>query len=82
MLYGSLGRQGWLDSVPIRFVTFAEIGLPPDSNDRVVWRLAQNKQMLLLTANRSMKGEDALEKVRREENTPTSFPVVTISNAN
>ena len=62
MLYGSLGSQGWLNSVPIRFVTFAEIGLPPDSNDRIVWRLAQDKQMLLLTANRSMKGEDALEE--------------------
>jgi hypothetical protein len=31
-----------------------------------------------LTANRKMKGEDTLEKTIREENTPTSLPVLTI----
>ena len=36
--------------------------------------------MMILTANRNMKGEDSLEKVMREENTPTSFPVITIGN--
>jgi predicted nuclease of predicted toxin-antitoxin system len=81
ILLGSIASQGWLDSVPIRFVTFEEIGLSIDSNDRVVWRLAQENQMILLTANRSMKDEDSLEQVMREENTPTSLPVVTIGNA-
>jgi len=37
--------------------------------------------MILLTANRSMKDEDSLEQVMREENTLTSLPVVTIGNA-
>jgi hypothetical protein len=37
--------------------------------------------MILLTANRSMKDEDSLEQVMREENTPSSLPVVTIGNA-
>lgn len=36
--------------------------------------------MILLTANRSMKGEDSLEQVMREENTQTSLTVVTIGN--
>lgn len=36
--------------------------------------------MILITANRSMKGKDSLEQVMREENTPTSLPVVTIGN--
>ncbi len=35
--------------------------------------------MLLLTANRRMKGKDFLEQTIREENVPTSLPVVTIS---
>lgn len=38
--------------------------------------------MILLTANRSMKGENSLEQVMREENTSTSLPVVTIGDAN
>ena len=36
--------------------------------------------MILLTANRSMKGKDSLEQFIREENTSTSFPVLTIAN--
>ena len=38
--------------------------------------------MILLTANRSMKGKDSLEQVMREENTPNSLPGMTIGNAN
>lgn len=37
--------------------------------------------MILLTANRSMKGKDSLEQVIREENISTSLPVVTIGDA-
>jgi hypothetical protein len=35
--------------------------------------------MILITANRSIKGENFLEQVMREENTPTSLSVVTIA---
>jgi hypothetical protein len=81
ILLGSIASQGWLDVVPIRFVMFEEVGLSIDSNDRVVWRVAQENQMILFTANRSMKDEDSLEQVMREENTQNSLPVVTIGNA-
>ncbi|WP_013325185.1 hypothetical protein [Gloeothece verrucosa] len=81
ILFGAIASQGWLDLVPIRFVTFAEMELSINSDDRVVWRLAQENQMILLTANRSMKGKDSLEQVMREENTSASLPVMTISNA-
>lgn len=81
VFFGAIASQGWLDIVPIQFVTFAEIELPIDSNDRIVWQLAQENQMILLTANRSMKGNDSLEQVMREENTSTSLPVITIGNA-
>ncbi|HIK50246.1 MAG TPA: hypothetical protein IGS17_04855, partial [Oscillatoriales cyanobacterium M59_W2019_021] len=66
ILLGAIASQGWLDLVPIQFVTFAEMDLPIDSDDQMVWRFAQEKQMLLLTANRSMKGENSLEQVMRE----------------
>ncbi|MDF5715322.1 MAG: ACP S-malonyltransferase [Rhizonema sp. NSF051] len=61
-------------------MTFNEIALPTDSNDRIVWRFAQENLMILLIANRSMKEEDSLEQILREENTSTSLPVITISN--
>lgn len=81
VLFGAIASQGWLDIVPIRFVTFAEMELSINSDDRVVWRLAQKNQIILLTANRSMKGKDSLEQVMREENTSVSLPVMTIGNA-
>jgi hypothetical protein len=62
-------------------MTFDEMKLPINSDDRVVWHLAQSNRMILLTANRSMKGENSLEQVMREEITPTSLPVITIGNA-
>jgi hypothetical protein len=81
LLSGSIFSGGWLDWVAIRFITFDEMKLPSNSDDRVVWQLAQSNQMILLTANRSMKGENSLEQVMREEITPTSLPVMTIGNA-
>jgi predicted nuclease of predicted toxin-antitoxin system len=81
LLSGSIASLEWLDLLPIRFVTFGEIGLAVASDDRVVWRFAQTNQMVLLTANRSMKDKHSLEQVMREENTSTSLPIVTIGDA-
>jgi hypothetical protein len=77
---GILTKLGWNESLPIQFVTFREVGLLRESSDRLVWQYAQANQMIILTANRNMKGIDSLEQVMREENTETSFPVVTIAN--
>jgi len=60
---GSIALRRWLYIVAIELVTFADVGLPADSEDRIVWRFAQANQMLLLTANRNAKGEDSLERV-------------------
>lgn len=36
--------------------------------------------MILITANRNMKGSDSLEQMIRQENTATSLPIITIGN--
>jgi hypothetical protein len=79
-LWGILSARGWLELVPLDYVTFETVGLPINSNDRLVWRFAQEHQLILLTANRNMKGQDSLEQTIREENTPKSLPVVTVAN--
>lgn len=81
LLSGTLLNSGWLDWVSLQFVFFEEMELSIQSSDRVVWRLAQWNQMILLTANWSMKGEDSLEQVMGEEIMLTSLPVVTVSHA-
>ncbi|MEA5578571.1 ACP S-malonyltransferase [Anabaena sp. UHCC 0451] len=80
LLLGILAKRGWLELISIRFVTFREVELSMDTSDRIIWHYAQANQMMILTANRNMKGEDSLEQVMREENTPISFPVITIGN--
>ncbi len=81
LLSGAILNGGWLDWVFIRFITFDEMMLPVNSDDRVVWQLAQSNQMILLTANRSMKGKNSLEQVMRDEITSASLPVITIGDA-
>ena len=51
-----------------------------NSSDRLVWQFAQTNRMLLLTANRNAKSKDSPEQVMREENTPTSLPIITIGD--
>lgn len=80
LFWGTLSAEGWLDLLSIRFFTFQEVKLPMDSSDRVVWQFAQTNQMILVTANRNMKGDNSLEQTIREENTPTSLPILTIGN--
>lgn len=74
-----LADEGWLPLLDLRFVTFREVMLSIKSDDRLVWRFAQAEGMILLTANRNMAGSDSLEQTIREENTPASLPVLTIS---
>ncbi len=77
---GILTKLGWIELISIRFLTFREVGLSMESSDRIVWHYAQENRMMILTANRNMKGEDSLEQVMREENTANSFPVLTIGS--
>jgi hypothetical protein len=80
LLLGTFNAAGWSELFPVRLVTFEETGIPFDSSDRMVWRFAQNNNMLLFTDNRNMKSEDSLEQTIREEITSASLPVLTIGN--
>lgn len=79
-IIGVLGAEGWLDMVDLRLTTFTDANLPFDSSDRAVWQFAQENGMILLTNNRNMDDEDSLEQTLRDENTPSSLPVITIAN--
>jgi hypothetical protein len=81
LLMETLTDAGWLELVPLQFVTFTDVALPVESSDRVIWRFAQAHEMIVLTDNRTMKDSDALECVMREENTSSSLPVLTIGNS-
>lgn len=80
LIFAYLTSEGWLDVFPILLVKFSDLGLAVNSNDRTVWRVCQENQMVLLTDNRNMKDADSLGRVIEEENTKISLPVLTIGN--
>jgi predicted nuclease of predicted toxin-antitoxin system len=80
IIWGVVAAEGWLELIEIKFLQFEDVGLPRDSSDLLVWNFAQQNQMILITANRNMKGKTSLEQTIREKNTDFSLPVVTISN--
>jgi hypothetical protein len=65
----------------LALTTFRRLGLARDTSDRVIWRLCQSQQLLLLTANRNSDDLDSLEATIREEGTPESLPVFTLADA-
>lgn len=80
LLRSSMESDGWLELIDIPMLTFADIGMPVDTSDREVWRYAQKRQLILLTANRNDDGEDSLEQTIQDENTSTSLPVLTVGD--
>ena len=73
LLWATMGSEGWLKLLDIPMLTFEDVGLPIDSRDRDVWRFAQEKQLILLTANRNNDGEDSLQQTIQAEIQPTSL---------
>jgi hypothetical protein len=58
---------------------FADLHIDLASSDRNVWLRCQHEQLLLITGNRNMEGEDSLEAVIRDLNQVDSLPVITIA---
>ncbi|MBD2482293.1 ACP S-malonyltransferase [Planktothrix sp. FACHB-1365] len=79
-LWGTILAEGWLDLIEIQFITFEQVKLSIESSDHVVWHFAQENKMIVLTANRSMKGKNSLEEVIRNENKLDSLPVITLGS--
>jgi hypothetical protein len=81
MVWEALRSAGWLELLSLQLRTFAELDLPRDTTDREVWHFAQERQMVLLTANRNRDAADSLEQTIREVNTIDALPVLTIGRA-
>jgi hypothetical protein len=79
-----LGTDTWRelrDHVVLRFLYFHDAGLDRDAPDDVVWRMCQEKEFYLLTANRNRKSEDSLEATIHREGTAENLPVFTFADA-
>ena len=80
LLLAESRRELW-DALSLHVLEFDDLGLDVSSSDRDVWAVCQQRELVLITANRNARGDDSLELVIRDANGPDSLPVVTISNA-
>ena len=62
-------------------IRFGEVGLKPESKDAEVWHTCQDRQIMLITANRNQEAAHSLEATIRAHNRPDSMPVITIADA-
>ena len=72
-------RPVW-ESLTLEVESFERLGVPHDTSDRELWQLCQQREIVLLTANRNDEGADSLEATIRTLNTPSSLPVLTIAD--
>ena len=79
LLLAESRRELW-NALSLRVFEFDDLGLTVTSSDRIVWAVCQQRELVLITANRNARGDDSLELVIREVNEPDSLPVVTIGN--
>ena len=66
-------------ALAVRVESFASLGVPPNTPDADLWHLCQTQQIVLITGNRNEEGPASLEATLQASNTPTSLPVLTLS---
>ena len=82
-LLAVLEGEEWADlwaRLSVGVQTFAALGLVPNAPDVDVWTKCQEGALILITANRSARGDDSLEAVIRLQNLPHHLPVITIGD--
>jgi hypothetical protein len=68
------------ESLELEVESFVRLGIPYGTTDRDLWQVCQQREIVLLTANRHDEGPDSLEATIRDLNTPSSLPVLTIAD--
>jgi hypothetical protein len=72
-------RAVW-ESLGLAIESFERLSIPYDTSDRELWQLCQQRDIILITANRHDEGPDSLESTIRDLNEPLSLPVFTIAD--
>ncbi len=67
-------------SLAMPIYTFTDVGLSVDASDLLIWQTCQDRELLLLTANRNQEAPDSLEAAIRAGNRPDSWPIFTLAD--
>ena len=68
------------DELALEYLAFSDVGLAREATDSEVWRVCQERRLVLITGNRNSAGPDSLEATIRGCNTNQSLPVFTIGD--
>ena len=80
-IFAELHHLGFVELLDIELLSWEKAGLAKGTGDEAIWRFCQINNCLLVTGNRTGKDrEKSLEHVVRRFVTPTSLPILTISN--
>jgi hypothetical protein len=60
--------------------SFASVGISPEIDDAELWEVCQQRNIVLLTANRNADEPDSLEQTIRLRNHAQAVPVLTLAN--
>lgn len=66
----------------VPFLEFEDVGRPLNASDSQVWTICQERELLLITANRNRESDDSLEATIRTRGTINSLPVLTVADPN
>ena len=72
-------REVWRH-LNIQLLSFEILGIPRSASDADLWRQCQNREVILITANRNDDGPESLESTIRAFNKANNLPVFTLAN--
>jgi hypothetical protein len=79
-LLPTLGLWPVIAELGLRFVTFNDLVIPADINDRALWNLCQVQGWGLFTENRNNDGPDSLQQTLFDSWIEGLLPVLTLEN--
>jgi hypothetical protein len=80
LLRGDEWSEVWA-SLGLTVESFDSLGLTRDTPDAALWHVCQQRELILITANRVQRTADSLETTIRQHNSSQSLPVVTLASA-
>jgi len=80
LLRGDEWGEVWAD-LGLTVESFDSLGLTRNTPDAILWHVCQQRELILITANRLQRTADSLEATIQQHNSPQSLPVVTLANA-
>ena len=76
----ALNLRGVLADLGLSFVTFAELNLPRNLDDRSLWQLCQKQGWVLFTENRNHDGPNSLSATLIDLWQIGDLPILTLAN--